>query len=114
MDTSRAERRCGLCREPSVSRESATNIVTQHGLPLGIETFWRCASCGQVFSTLSPLLYALFLGGALVFMGAAFSSRISGGEEARTFVRLLLFGLGIVIGAVGAIRLQADRKNPRL
>jgi hypothetical protein len=112
-DLIRAERRCGFCREPSVSRAKATEIVT-HGLPLGVETHWRCASCGQVFSTLSPFLYVLFLGGALAFALAAVFGPVSGGTEARLFLRLILVGFGIALGVVGATRLQADRKSPRI
>jgi hypothetical protein len=105
-------RRCGFCGEAAVAPSDATQIVS-HGVPLGFEQRWTCASCGQSFATLSPLLYLIFLGGAVLFAGLALFGPISGSEEARIFARLFLLLVAGSLAVLGGTRLRADRRNPR-
>jgi hypothetical protein len=106
-------RRCGFCQEPKVRAAEATEIAA-HGVPLGVEQRWTCESCGQSFATLTPLLYLLFFVGCVGFAGGALFGAVSGGEDARLVARLLLLGLALWLGVVGATRLRADRRSPRL
>ena len=106
-----ARRRCALCREPAVRAAEHQEIVA-HGVPLGFEERWVCESCGQSFATLSPVLYLLFLGGALGFTLAALFGPISGGETSRLLARLLLLALAASFAVLGGTRLRADVRNP--
>jgi hypothetical protein len=104
-------RRCALCGEAAVREADATEIHA-HGVPLGFETRWTCESCGQSFTTLGPVLYVLFLGGAGAFALAAAFGPISGSETSRILARLLLLSLAVALAVVGGTRLRGDRKNP--
>ena len=105
------KRRCAHCAEPAV-READTTEIQAHGVLLGFETRWACESCGQSFTTLGPVLYVLFLGGALAFTLAALFGPIAGGETSRLLARLLLLGVAAALAVVGGSRVYADRKNP--
>ncbi len=105
------KRRCALCGEAAVRPAEHVEIVT-HGVPLGFEQRWSCESCGQSFATLGPLLYLLFLGGAVGFAAAAIFGPISGGETSRLLARLLLLALATALAVLGGTRLSADLKNP--
>ena len=91
----------------------ATEIVA-HGLPLGVERRWTCASCGQQFATLGPLLYLLFFAGAVGFGGVALFAHISGGESGVVIARTLLFFFAVSLAVVAGTRLRADLRSPRL
>lgn len=95
-------------------READATEIHAHGVPLGFETRWTCESCGQSFTTLGPVLYVLFLGGAVAFALAAIFGPIAGGETSRLLARLLLFGLATALAVLGGSRLRADWKNPRV